>query len=385
MSASTPKRDYYEILGVPRTAEEAEIKKAFRRLARELHPDVNSHDPAAEEKFKEAAEAYEVLSDASRRATYDRYGHEGLRSAGAAPNFDSFGSVADIFEAFFGSGGFGGLGGAFGGFGARPGGPVQGGDVAVSAEIDLLEAARGTTVTVRYDAVALCEHCRGNGAEPGTPIETCERCGGQGVLQAVSRTPFGQVMRQAPCDRCGGDGKLAKTPCHVCRGRGRRSERQEVTVEIPAGIDHGQRIRVAGRGHAGERGGPPGDLYVLVGVREDKRFVRDGDDLITAVDVPAALAALGTTVEVPTLEGPHVLEIPAGTQPHHTFVLRGQGMPSLRGRRSGDLRVVVNVVVPRRLSREQRELLERFAATLTEDNAGAEEGVFGKLKRALGG
>ena len=201
-------RDYYEVLGVTRDADDAEIKKAFRRLARELHPDVNSHDPDAEEKFKEAAEAYEVLSDSDRRATYDRYGHEGLRSGGYAPNFEAFGSVADIFEAFFGGGGaFGDL---FGMAGGRAAGAIQGGDVAVAAEIELAEAASGAKVEVSYEAVALCEHCHGNGAEPGTPIETCPRCQGTGQLRAVSRTPFGQVVRATVCDVCDGDGKVAQ-------------------------------------------------------------------------------------------------------------------------------------------------------------------------------
>src|SRR5947209_10113057 len=308
-------RDYYDVLGVPRDADEATIKKAFRRLARELHPDVNRHDPDAEEKFKEAAEAYEVLSDAERRATYDRYGREGLRSGGYGPNFDA-GSIADIFEAFFGGGG-GGLGDLFGmGGAARAGGAVQGGDVAVTAELDLAEAARGASVEVSYEAVAMCEHCHGNGAEPGTPIETCRRCQGTGQLRAVSRTPFGQVMRTTACDVCQGDGRVARDPCKVCRGRGRKVERPRVKVDVPAGIADGQRIRVSGRGHAGERGGPPGDLYVLVRVREDPRFVRDGDDLVTAVDVSAPLAALGTTTEVQTLDGPVEIEIPSGVQPH---------------------------------------------------------------------
>ena len=221
-------RDYYEVLGVPRDADEATIKKAFRRLARELHPDVNKHDPDAEDKFKEAAEAYEVLSDSERRATYDRYGREGLRSGGYAPNFDGFASVSDIFEAFFGGGG-GAFGDLFGmGGAAARGGAIQGGDVAVAAEIDLAQAATGATVDVSYEAVALCEHCHGNGAEPGTPIETCPRCQGSGQLQAVSRTPFGQVMRTTACDVCGGDGKVAKEPCKVCRGRGRKVERPKV-------------------------------------------------------------------------------------------------------------------------------------------------------------
>jgi molecular chaperone DnaJ len=376
-------RDYYDVLGVPRDAGDGDIKKAFRRLARELHPDVNKHDPDAEDKFKEAAEAYEVLSDPDRRATYDRYGHEGLRSGGYAPNFDSFGSVSDIFEAFFGGGSpFGDI---FGGGGVRASGPMQGGDVAVGAEVDLAAAAHGTSVEVSYDQIVRCENCAGNGAEPGTPIVSCSRCGGSGQLSAVTRTPFGQMVRTAICDVCGGDGRVAEKPCHVCDGRGRTVERAKVSVEIPAGIADGQRIRVGGRGHAGERGGPPGDLYVQIRVREDPRFLRDGDDLITAVDVAAPLAALGTKVEVPTVDGPVELEIPAGTQPHETLTVRGAGMPALRGRRTGDLRVVVNVVIPKHLSREQRELLKELADSMTERNLRTEEGVFGKLKRAFGG
>ncbi|PZS10748.1 MAG: molecular chaperone DnaJ [Solirubrobacterales bacterium] len=373
-------RDYYDVLGVARTAGEGEIKKAFRRLARELHPDVNRHDPEAEAKFKQAAEAYEVLSDAQRRATYDRYGHDGLRSGGYAPNFEGFGSVADIFEAFFGGGGFGS---AFGGAGG--GGAVQGGDVAATIEIDLAQAAQGCSAEVSYDAVSLCDHCRGNGAEPGTPIEKCSRCGGAGQLRAVTRTPFGQVVRAAACDVCGGEGRVPRNPCKACRGRGRKVEPIKVSVDVPAGIDDGQRIRITGRGHDGERGGPSGDLYVLIRIREDPRFVRDGDDLVTAVDVQAPLAALGTTVEVPTIDGLAELEIPAGTQPHATLIVRGAGMPALRGRHRGNVRVVVNVVIPRRLDREQRELMERLAKTMTHDNLRTDEGVFAKLRRAFGG
>lgn len=380
MSASVPKRDYYEVLGVSRDAAESDIKKAFRRLARELHPDVNRDDPNAEARFKEAAEAYEVLSDADRRATYDRYGHDGLRSGGYSPNFEGFGSLSDLFQTFFG--GAGGLGDMFGG---NPGGPAQGADVTVGAELSLQEAAAGAQVDLRFDAIAICEHCRGNGAEPGTPIETCPRCGGAGQLRAVTRTPFGQVVSATACDMCGGDGRVAKEPCHVCRGRGRQVQEQRVSVDIPAGIASGQRIRVAGRGHAGERGGPPGDLYVLVRVLEDQRFIRDGDDLVTAVDVAAPLAALGTTIEVPTVDGSVEVEVPAGTQPSETIVLRGQGMPSVRGRRHGDLRVVVNVVIPRRLSHEQRDLLRQLSESLTDENLKGDEGVFGKLKRAFGG
>ena len=374
-------RDPYEVLGVERDASEQQVKKAFRVLARELHPDVNAHDPAAEEKFKEAAEAYEVLGDADRRATYDRYGHDGLRSGGYAPNFDSFGSVADIFNAFFG--GAGGLADLFGG-GGRATGPIQGGDVAVATEIDLSEAARGTTVDVAYDVVSLCPHCHGNGAEPGTPIETCAQCGGTGQLRAVSRTPFGQMVRTMACDVCHGDGRIASQPCIECRGRGRLARAHELTVEVPAGIADGQRIRLAGKGHAGEAGAPPGDLYVLVRVREDPRFVREGDDLITVLDVAAPVAALGATLEVPTLDGSASIELPAGTQPGEVLTLRRQGMPSLRRGRQGDLRVVVNVLIPRRLSAEQRELVERLQESLTEENLRSHESVFAKLRRALG-
>jgi molecular chaperone DnaJ len=382
MSASTP-RDYYEVLGVGREADEGEVKKAFRRLARELHPDVNSHDPEAEDKFKEAAEAYEVLSDPERRATYDRYGHEGLRTGGYAPNFDGFGSVGDIFEAFFGGAGGSPFGDIFGG--GRAGGAIQGGDVAATTEITLAQARSGTPVEVGYEVIARCEHCSGNGAEPGTPIETCPVCGGAGQVRAVTRTPFGQVVRAAACDRCHGEGKIAQTPCAVCGGRGRRVERAKVSVDVPAGIADGQRIRVSGRGHAGERGGPAGDLYVQIRVREDSRFLRDGDDLVTAVDVAAPNAALGTTVTVPTVEGSVELEIPAGTQPHETLVVRGEGMPALHGRRTGDLRVVVNVVIPRRLDSRQRELLGELADSLGPDNLHSHEGVFHKLRRAFGG
>jgi molecular chaperone DnaJ len=374
-------RDYYEVLGVDRGADDTEIKKAFRKLARELHPDVNAHDPEAESKFKEAAEAYEVLSDAERRRTYDTYGHDGLKTGGFAPNFEGFGSISDLFSAFFGQGGFDA---AFGGTRVR-GGPVQGGDVVLGVAIDLAEAARGTTAEVSYDATATCETCRGNGAEPGTPIVTCPRCNGAGQIQAVQRTRFGQMVRTALCDQCGGDGRVAQTPCHTCDGRGMTVSQRRVEVNIPAGIDDGQRIRVTGRGHAGERGGPPGDLYVGIRVREDERFLRDGDDLVTVVDVAAPLAALGGTVQVPTLDGEIPVDLPAGTQPGETITLSGRGMPPLGRGRTGDLRVVVSVAIPRRLTKRQRELLEELNGSLTDENLREDEGMLAKLKRALAG
>ena len=373
------KRDYYDVLGVARGADERDIKRSFRRLARELHPDVNQHDPEAEEKFKEAAEAYEVLTDPERRSVYDRYGHEGLQSSGFSSSFSGFGSFGDIFDAFFGGDS------PFGAGGMRSA-AAQGGDVAVAVEISLDDAARGASVEVDYDAVDVCDHCRGNGAEPGTPIETCSRCEGAGQLRAVQRTAFGQLVRQVVCDACGGEGKIPQQPCGECCGRGRRAARRRLNVDIPAGIADEQRIRLSGRGHAGDRGGPPGDLYVLVRVIDDERFVRDGDDLVSPLHLSAPDAALGTTVEVETLDGQESIEIPPGTQPGTVITLAGRGMPSLRRGTRGDQRVLVNVVVPQRLSREQREMLERFRGTLTDDNLRRDEedgSLFARMRRAF--
>jgi molecular chaperone DnaJ len=370
-------RDYYEVLGVGRDAGETEVKSAFRRLARELHPDVNGHDPEAEEKFKEAAEAYEVLSDAERRRTYDAYGHEGLRSGGFDPGA-GFGSIDDIFQAFFG-------GGAGFGFGGRTG-PAPGADVAIAVEVELAEVATGARREVAYEAVSACERCRGNGAEPGTPISTCERCGGAGELRQVTRTPFGQMVRSAPCDRCGGAGKIPETPCEECGGSGRTRRRRTTAIEVPAGIEDGQRMRIAGAGHAGEVGAPAGDLYVEVRVAEDERFRRDGQDLVCMVSVPATEAMLGTTVTVPTLDGEEEVEVAPGTQPGHEVLLRGTGLPRLGGRRRGNQRVILNVVVPTNLSDEQREIAERLDETLEEDNLEPRhgEGLFSRVRRAFG-
>jgi molecular chaperone DnaJ len=370
--------DYYEVLGVSREASESEIKKAFRGLARELHPDVNDHDPEAEEKFKAAAEAYEVLSNAEQRRAYDAYGHEGLRSGGFDPrSASSFGSIDDILSAFFGGGTAGGFGG---------GGRAAGGDILVSVELDLDEVATGARREISFDAVGTCEHCHGNGAEPGTPISTCERCGGAGQLRRVARTPFGQMVQGVPCDACGGAGKIPETPCAECTGSGRTRGSRTQAVEIPPGIESGQRLRVSGGGHAGEAGAPAGDLYVEVEVAEDERFQRDGTDLISVVSIPATEAMLGTTVTVPTLDEEREIEIAAGTQPGHEEVLRGAGLPRLGGRRRGNQRVILNVIVPTNLSEEQRELTERLDGSLEEENLGPRhgEGIFSRVRRAFG-
>jgi molecular chaperone DnaJ len=372
------RRDPYEVLGVGRDADERGVKKAFRALARELHPDVNNHDPEAEEKFKEAAEAYEILSDADRRATFDRYGFEGLESGGFASTAHGFGSFGDIFDAFFGGDPFGG--GSGGGAGR-----VQGGDVGVDVEITLEQAARGDTVDVAYDLVAACERCHGNRAEPGTPIETCARCEGAGRLRAVTRTAFGQLVREVACDVCEGEGKIPSQPCEACAGRGRKAVRKTLSVDVPAGIADEQRIRLTGRGHAGERGGPPGDLYVLVRVAPDERFLRDGNDLVTVVDVPAPAAALGATVTVATLDGDEQLDVPAGTQPGTVVTLRGRGMPAIGRGRRGDQRVVMNVVIPRNLSARQQELLEELRGSLTDENLAepGDDSLLSKVRRAF--
>jgi molecular chaperone DnaJ len=368
-------RDYYEVLGVSRDANETEIKKSFRRLARELHPDVNK-EADAEDRFKEAAEAYEVLSDAERRRTYDAYGHDGLRSGGFDPGA-GFDSIDDIFQSIFG-GGFG--------FGGRGGGAAAGGDVAVSVEVELAEVATGARREVTYDVVAGCEHCHGNGAEPGTPISTCDRCGGAGELRQVARTPFGQMVRGTVCDACGGAGKVPQTPCKTCGGSGRMRQSRTSAIEVPAGIEDGQRMRISGAGHAGDPRAPAGDLYVEVRVAEDERFERDGSDLISVVSIPATEAMLGTTVTVPTLEGEEEIEVAPGTQPGHQEVLRGIGLPRLNSRRRGNQRVIFEVFIPTNLDEEQREIAERLDESLDSANLDPRrgEGLFSRVRRAFG-
>jgi molecular chaperone DnaJ len=368
---ATTRRDYYEVLGVARGASEDEIKQAFRRLARELHPDV-SDAPDAEARFKEVVEAYEVLSSSERREVYDRFGHEGLRSGGFAPSFD-FGNLSDLFSAFFGDDLFG--------TGARR--SRRGADVGAEIEIELIEAAHGAKKEVPFEVAVPCQACEGSGAEPGTSPVQCSSCGGSGRLQQVSRSVFGEFIRTQPCPRCNGSGRVIESPCKACRGGGRILEERRLEIDVPAGIHDGQRIRISGEGHVGLPGGDAGDVYVLVRVKHDPRFAREGDDIFSQVDLTMTEAALGARVAVPTLDGDTELEFEAGTQPGEVHVIARRGMPILHGSGRGDHRILVNVIVPRHLEPEQRKLLEDFAASADEHTYAQEEGFFQRLRSAF--
>jgi molecular chaperone DnaJ len=365
---ATTERDYYELLGIARNAGDAEIKKAFRRLARELHPDV-SDAPDAQERFREVVEAYEVLSKPDTRELYDRYGHAGLRRGGFQPGHFDFGSLSDLFSAFFGDDLLGDRAGR-----------ARGADLGATVEIDLFEAASGATREVPFQVAVQCAHCGGDGAEPGSPITQCPTCGGVGRLQHVSRSVFGEFVRTQSCSDCGGTGRRVEQPCRECNGAGLVLEERTLEVEIPAGIHDGQQIRLTGEGHAGSVGARAGDVYVQVRVRPHPQLVREGDDIYSTVDVTMTEAALGTTVTIPTLEGETELELAAGTQPGHSVVLHGRGMPVLRGRGRRDHRVLVNVLVPRTLTDEQRRLLTEFEQHVDESTYQADEGFFHKLK-----
>jgi molecular chaperone DnaJ len=370
---ATSRHDYYELLGVPRTADQAEIKKAFRRLARTVHPDVSA-EPDAEERFREVVEAYEVLSKPETRQLYDRYGHDGLRGGGFTPTTFDLGNLADLFGAFFGDDLFGTGGGLR---------RARGADVVAQIEIELVEAATGTVREVPFPVTVPCDTCGGNGAKPGTERVTCATCSGSGRLQQVSRTMLGEFVRSQTCPACGGEGQLVEDPCLECEGSGRVVQERTLEVKVPPGIHDGQQIRISGEGHAGSLGGRAGDVYVQVRVKPDPRLVREGNDVFCTVDLTVTEAALGTTVTVPTLDGELELELEPGTQPSQLRVLRGRGMPVLQGFGRGDQRVLVNVHVPRRLTEEQRRLLEEFDRTASAETYAADEGFFQKLKSAF--
>ena len=372
---ATAERDYYELLGVARDASEDDIKRAFRRLARELHPDVSA-EPDAAERFKQVAEAYEVLSDRQRRETYDRFGHAGLRRGGFTPSDFDLGDISDLFSAFFGEGFFG--------QGSRGGARARGADVSATVEITLAESFSGISVQVPLRTAIACDRCDGTGAQPGTSPETCPACGGAGRVQQVSQSVFGQFIRQSTCPRCQGAGRVVTTPCEQCGGDGRLIVDRTLDVDVPAGIHDGQRIRLRGEGHAGAAGGSAGDAFVQVRVRPDERLARDGDDLVTVVPITMVDAAVGTTVTVPTADGAVEVEIPAGAQPGEVKVVRGRGMPSLQTGRRGDLRIHLDVRIPRRLEPEQRRLLIELDEQIGEDAYRDDEGgFFDRLRSAF--
>lgn len=355
------KRDYYEVLGVAQTASDDEIKKAYRKVALELHPDRNPDDPDAEEKFKEASEAYEVLSDPEKRRTYDRMGHAGLEGGG----FEGFSDIGDIFSHFqdiFGEvfGGMGGMGSRGGFRGRRDTGSRRGADVRTGLRITLEEAAFGANKEVQLTHPVPCDSCDGSGAQDGQ-LATCRTCGGQGQV-AHAR---GMFLLSTTCPQCQGQGRVAQTPCESCRGQGEVERDRTVKVNVPAGIDDGQTLRLAGQGQAGKMGGPTGHLFVTVEVESDERFQRDGYELIHELHVSYPQAALGAKVEVPTIDGKQrELKIPAGSQPGEHLVMRGIGVPRLDGRGRGDQVVVLQVDVPKKLSRKAKKLLEEFQQAL---------------------
>ncbi len=376
-------RDYYDVLGVSRDADAAEIKKAFRVLARTHHPDVND-SPEAEAEFKEIAAAYEVLSDENRRATYDRFGHEGLRNSGGEPDFSGFADFSSIFQAFFDQAGGGGFFG--GGGGAATGrGPRQGGDLAVETQIELAEVLTGKDVELEYEVIETCQRCEGTRAEPGSEVKTCDKCDGSGQLRMVTRTMLGQLARAVVCDNCEGLGEIVEKPCAECSGKGRVRVDRDITVTIPAGIEDGQQVRVSGRGHAGAGNGPPGDLYVQVSVVADERFHREGRDLYTVVDLPAHAAMLGREVDIDTIDGSESIKLDSGVTHGDDIKIKGQGLPGIRNNSRGDLHAVINLTVPHNLSAEQQDLLEQFDSTLTDKNFKpvGRENIMSRLRRAL--
>lgn len=389
MTNSQIKRDYYEVLGISRDADTPQIKKAYRKLARELHPDVNCNDPECEEKFKEATEAYEVLSDQQKRSVYDAYGHEGLRrSAGGAGGFgfDGFSGFGDLFENLFSTFGGGGFGGASPFGRGQPTGPARGEDLAVEVLLTLEEAAFGVEKEITFRAHGTCDVCEGTGTTDPSSVKPCSECGGLGLVRTVRRTMLGQLVQTGPCPRCAGQGIVIESPCDECHGAGRVFGERKVTVNIPAGIDAGQRIRVTGRGGAGERTARAGDLYVRVQLEAHELFERRDDDILHGVDLTMVQAAIGATLTVPTLDGEQEVEFAPGTQPGDIKVLKDKGVPHLNGHGRGDQEIHVRVLVPHDLDEQQRRMLQDFdEACGAEQYADRDEGVLHKLRNWFSG
>lgn len=374
------KRDYYEVLGISRGASDDEIKKAYRKLAKANHPDLNPGDKAAEARFKEVNEAYEVLSDADKKGRYDQFGHAGVDpnfgagGAGFNGNFD-FGDLGDIFGSFFG-GGFGGTQRR-----ANPNAPQRGESIRQSLSLDFEEAAFGCEKAVAVDRYEVCDTCHGNGCEAGTTPEVCPDCHGTGTVQVRKQTPLGVFASTAPCSRCGGKGKIIHQPCKDCYGTGAVRQRRTIQAKIPAGIDNGQTISIRGQGHAGKNGGQPGDLLITINVRPHEIFRREGNSVLCEAPITFAQAVLGAELEIPTIDGKVKYDLPEGTQTGTTFRLKGKGIPILGGRGRGDQYVTVYIETPRNLNREQKEALKKFAEAVGDNNYEDRKNFFKKFKK----
>lgn len=377
------KRDYYEVLGIDKNASEAEIKKAYRAAAKKYHPDLNPGNKEAEAKFKEAAEAYEVLSDADKKARYDQYGHAGVdpnfgagggNGAGGFSGFGDFGDLGDIFGSFFG-----------GGFGGRrrsnPNAPRRGSDIEEHIYLSFEEAAMGCSKKIKYSKIHTCSTCNGSGAKPGTSKKTCTKCGGSGVINVTQRTPFGAMQTQTTCDACGGSGTIIESPCSACGGKGRVRKTVERVVNVPAGIDDGQMLNVRGEGDSGANNGPAGDLHISVSIRPHAIFERNGYDVYCTVPITFAEAALGAKITVPTLYGKVEFKVREGTQPGDEFKLKGKGIQRLNSSGKGDQYVKIKIEVPKNLSRESKEALKKFDGLCGGANYSERTGFFDKIKR----
>ena len=375
------KRDYYEVLGVSRGASEDEIKKAYKKMARKYHPDLNPGDKTAEEKFKEVNEAYEVLSDADKKARYDQYGHAGVDpnfgAGGFGGGFDGsfdFGDLGDIFGSFFG-GGFGG------GRRTNPNAPQRGESIRMSIAISFEEAAFGCEKAVTVERYETCDTCHGNGCAPGTSPEVCPDCHGTGTVQVRRQTPMGVFATSSPCPKCGGKGRIIHQPCKDCRGSGMVRKKKTIQASIPAGIDNGQTISIRGQGNAGKNGGPAGDLLITITVRPHELFRREGTSVLCEAPITFTQAVLGAELEIPTIDGKVKYTLPEGTQSGTTFRLKGKGIPSINGRGRGDQYVTVYIETPKNLNKEQKEALKKFAEAMGESNYEEQKKFFKKFKK----
>lgn len=376
------KRDYYDILGISKGASQEEIKKAYRKLARKYHPDVNPGDETAEEKFKEASEAYEVLGDEQKRANYDQFGHAGDPGAGFGgfQGGGGFGGFDDIFDMFF-SGGTG-----FGGGGGNARRPQRGADLRYDLTVDFKEAVFGVKKDISIPRTENCTTCDGTGSAPGTTPSNCRTCGGTGQVQVTQSTPFGRFQSIRACHHCHGTGEVITSPCNDCHGQGRVRRTRNISITIPAGVDTGSRLRVAGEGEAGTLGGPPGDLYVVLRVKPHKKFQRQRQDIFIEIPITIVQATLGDEIIVPTLDGDDSVKIPEGTQSGARFTLKGKGVPKLQGSGRGDQHISVQVVTPTNLNEKQKELLKEFGKTLGQSNFNVKDkSFFEKVKEAFMG